>query len=166
MRKFHLRCAVLAIAGGAMVLAAGAQARPIFIKFDGVDGEAQAGSDHKDWIELAFVSVAPAERNRVRVAAGDLNSARAAGSTPAAPRAVTARSPNPVPVGLLLPAVQKVREAAAARPAGAACRIGEVRGPVAVMESESGATGRILDVTVTGCSGEEISFNFTKIEWD
>jgi hypothetical protein len=41
-----------------------------------------------------------------------------------------------------------------------------VRGPVAVMESESGATGRILDAAVTGCSAESVSFNFTKIEWD
>lgn len=166
MRKFHLRCTVLATTAAAMVLASSSQAQPVFVKFDGVDGEAHAGSDHKDWIELTSVSVAPAARGGVRVAAGDINNARAPGTTPAAPRAVTSRSPNPVPVGLLLPAVQKVREAAAARPAGAECKVGAVRGPVAVMESESGATGRILDVTVTGCSGEQISFNFTKIAWD
>jgi hypothetical protein len=166
MRNAKTVTAALATAGAAMLLATSAEARPIFIKYDDIKGESAASADggHKDWIELTSVSIAPAARGGVRVAAGDVNGAAARAGSAGAPRALAA--PNPVPVGLLLPAVQKVREAAARIPAGAACTVGPVRGPVAVMESESGATGRILDAAVTGCSAESVSVNFTKIEWD
>lgn len=155
----------------AMLLSGSGSARPIYMKYDDIKGEVTEGSDHDAWIELVSVSMAPEPRSGVNVAAGDVtgdgrSAARARTRASAEIRGVTARGTTPVPVGLLLPAIQKVRQAAAARPSGSECRIGAVTRPVAISESESGATGRILDATVTGCTAEQISFNFTKIEWD
>lgn len=137
------------------------------MKYDDIKGEATEASDHDAWIELLSVSIAPEARGGVNVAAGDVTGdGRSGARASAGTRRLASRGPSPVPVGLLLPAIQKVREAAAARPSGSECRTGAVAKPIAIRESESGATGRILDATVTGCTSEQISFNFTKIEWD
>jgi hypothetical protein len=67
---------------------------------------------------------------------------------------------------LLLPAVQKVREAAARLPAWEGCAAGQKIERLAIQQKSTGRMGRILDATVATCASESVSFNFTKIEWD
>lgn len=64
---------------------------PIYMKFDGVDGET-AAKDHKDWIEIESISFGATSSGRMR---GTITTGE-----------------DPVAVGMLLPAVQKVRDAA------------------------------------------------------
>jgi hypothetical protein len=66
---------------------------------------------------------------------------------------------------LLLPAVQKVREAAMRMPAWAGCTAGQKIEGIAIKQVSTGRTGRILDPVVATCATESVSFNFTKIEW-
>jgi hypothetical protein len=175
--------AALASAGAVAMLAAASQARPIYMKYDDIKGEVSEAAGHDKWIEVESVSMPvhrPAAqtpevvaspgagtraRSGVSVAAGDVTGDGRA-DAPTGPRGLAARGPNPVPVGLLLPAVQKVREAAARMPAGETCRVGPLKGPLSIRESESGATGRILDAAVSACAGETVTITFSKIEWD
>ena len=66
---------------------------------------------------------------------------------------------------LLLPAVQKVREAAMRTPAWEGCAAGQKIEGLAIKQKTTGRMGRILDATVATCAAESVSFNFTKIEW-
>ena len=66
---------------------------------------------------------------------------------------------------LLLPAVQKVREAAARMTPWTGCAAGQQIGSVLIKQKSTGKEGRILDPVVVSCATESVSFNFTKIEW-
>jgi hypothetical protein len=112
-----------------------------YIKFDGVDGEA-AGSEHKEWIEIASVRLASARSGRGVISSGS----------------------DPVPAGLLLPAVQKARVATAAAPAWRGCTVGQRLPRLPIRNDKTGRSGAILDAVVTDCGAEQVSFNFTKIE--
>lgn len=65
---------------------------------------------------------------------------------------------------LLLPAVQKVREAAARMPRGHSCTVGQTYETVEIRKGKDGPVHTARDVTVSACAGEQISLNFTKIE--
>lgn len=67
---------------------------------------------------------------------------------------------------LLLPAVQKVREAAARRNAGQPCTLGPVKGPVVMRDDETGGTRKILDAQVIACGRETVTITFSHIAWE
>lgn len=212
MLTSHTKRAALFL-GAAAMFATAADARPVFIHYEGVDGEAQAADDgHKEWIPILSLRIAGEERRGgVSVAAGDVNGdgaaeaqapkiprtpksgdvtlkrgyaeAAGAGAAPPGPSygpvitikpkgdqtgPADLRAPNsdPVPIGLLLPAVQKVREATVPRPAGAACSGQKRMRASPILEEASGATGTIVDGQVIACSAETITFTFSKIDWD
>lgn len=141
----HIRSRTSSIAATLAVLLATAvpAAAAWYIKFDGVDGEA-ADKDHKQWIEIASVNLATAKG-----AAGD--------------RRIASGS-DPVPAGLLLPAVQKARVLTAAVPAWRGCKVGQRLPRLPIRNDKTGRTGTILDATVTDCGAGQVSLNFTRIE--
>lgn len=193
MRNPVLRTAALAGACAVLINAGAATARPIFVKLPDIEGESpeNASDDHKEWIDVLSVGMAGEARSGVKVAAGDVtgdgraeaedgsrSSGHGAGAgkvqmaqpqgrqgDQAPVRGVAAPGPDPVSVGLLLPAVQKARIMVVERQ-GHACAVGRPLGAVEIREEPGGKTGRILDATVSHCSAEQISLNFTKIEWD
>jgi hypothetical protein len=173
--------------GAALGWAVPAQAASGYLlQLDGVPGESKivtgagpgAGPHVKKekWIVLESVQLG-AERTAggVNVATGDIN-----GDGVSAPRDVktgqstgkAARYPvhfhamtDQETAALLLPAVQKVREAAARMPAWAGCAAGQKIDGIAIKQVSTGRTGRILDPEVISCTTDSVSFNFTKIEW-
>lgn len=136
-----------------------------YIKFDGVDGEATAKS-HKEWIVIASVRLAPASAatGGVRVASGDVDGDGRADAPRARPDRGISSGSEPVPAGLLLPAVQKARVLTAAVPAWRGCKVGQRLPRLPIRNSRTGRTGAILDAVVTDCAAEQVSLNFTKIE--
>lgn len=135
-----------------------------YIKFDGVDGEtAQKG--HKDWIVIDSVSLAPTAKRGVRVASGDVTGdGRADARSKPGGRDIDSGGADPVPTGLLLPAVQKMRVATASVPAWRGCRVGQRLPRLPIREDVTGRNGAILDARVTGCGRERVSFSFSKVE--
>ncbi|MBU2587855.1 MAG: hypothetical protein KJ872_07035, partial [Alphaproteobacteria bacterium] len=125
---------------------AGAAQAAAYIKFDGVDGESKVEVQWK--VEEADKATPGAGRPATRPAATDL----------AAP------SREPEATSLLLPAVQKVREAAAARPRGMACTPGATLRNLTIRDDQTAQIVRVPEATVTGCTAEQISLNFAKVE--
>ncbi len=125
---------------------AGAAQAAAYIKFDGVDGESKVTVQWKvegpDRVTSGAGAPAP------RPAATDL----------AAP------SGEPQAIGLLLPAVQKVRSAAAARPRGMACTPGATLRNLTIRDEQTAQIVRVPEATVTACTAEAISLNFAKVE--
>ena len=78
---------VLAVSLAATLAFGGPAYAPIFMKYDGVDGETKGKEDHKDWIEVLSISF------------GETSAGRMEG--------VITTGDEPVAVGMLLPAVQK-----------------------------------------------------------
>jgi hypothetical protein len=166
--------------GAALGWAVPAQAASDYLlQLDGIPGESKATAaqrGHDKWIVLESVQLG-AERTSggVNVAAGDVN-----GDGVSAPRDVktgqssgkAARYPfhfhamtDQETAALLLPAVQKVREAAMRMPAWSGCAAGQKIEGIAIKQKSTGRTGRILDPEVVSCATDSVSFNFTKIEW-
>lgn len=155
------------------------------IKFGGVDGDTEGKDDgkHSDWIIIESVQLG-AERTAggVSVATGDINGDGATDARPHTHKPISIRKEvdksKPAPAdkkiaapdddqtaALLLPAVQKVRVAAARMPAWGNCAAGQKIEGMAIKQVSTGRTGRILDPVVATCATESVSFNFTKIEW-
>jgi len=143
----------------------------------GGETQGQASDDrHKGWIELESVQLGTARTaGGVNVAAGDVN-----GDGVKTPRDVATgqssgkRARYPVhfhqitdqeTAALLLPAVQKVREAAARMTPWTGCAAGQQIGSVRIKQKSTGKEGKILDPVVVSCAADSVSFNFTKIEW-
>lgn len=178
--------AVTALACAAPAFAAG----DYHIKFGGVDGETEGKDDgkHSDWIIIESVQLG-AERTTggVNVATGDINgdgaaatSGQATGRRTYEPITIRKRIAKtaPAPTGktiaapdddqtaaLVLPAVQKVRVAAARMTPWSGCTAGQKIEGMTIKQVSTGRTGRILDPVVATGAAESISFNFTKIEW-
>ncbi len=135
-------------------------------------GEKAAGDDHKGWIELISLREAPLAQATGRrtyepiVIRKRIDKSSPDQKRPDGPGDVAAPDKGPVAISLLLPAVQKVREAAARTEAWPGCTSGQTLHGVEIMEASTGRTGRILDATVSQCASEQVSFNFTKIAWD
>lgn len=153
------------------------------LKLDGIPGESKEAKgkhkDHKEWIDIASVRLADdgATSGGVRVASGDVNGDGTADATSG--QATGRRTYEPITIrkridkssheetaALLVPAVQKVREAAARMPAWDGCAAGQKIDSFSIKQKSTGRMGRILDATVSSCASEQVSFNFTKIEWD
>jgi hypothetical protein len=187
----YKNAAVSALALTMLVCAAPAYAAGDYhIKFGGVDGETEGKKDgkHSDWIIIESVQLG-AERTTggVNVASGDINgdgaaatSGQATGRRTYEPITIRKRIAKtaPAPTGktiaapdddqtaaLLLPAVQKVRVAAARMTPWTGCAAGQKIEGMTIKQVSTGRTGRILDPVVATCAAESISFNFTKIEW-
>ncbi|MBY6013443.1 hypothetical protein KUV75_00795 [Qipengyuania gaetbuli] len=100
-----------------------------------------------------------------RTDAGDYTVWRdAPGAASAAPGDVAAPGPRPQAASLLLPAVQKVREAAAARPSGMACEVGATLRNLTIRNEETAQVVRVPVATVTACSAKQVTLNFSKLE--
>lgn len=131
-----------------------------------------ANDGHKDWIELLSVREKSSARATGRrtyepiVIRKRIDKSSPDRQQPTGPGDVAAPGKDPVAVGLLLPAVQKVREAAARTEAWPGCASGQKLSGVEIMEASTGRKGRILDATVSQCASEHVTFNFSKIEWD
>lgn len=156
------------------------------IKFGGVDGDTEGKDDgkHSDWIIIESVQLG-AERTAggVHVATGDINGDGATDARPHTHKPISIRKEvdksKPAPAvgktiaapdddqtaALLLPAVQKVRVAAARTPAWEGCAAGQKIEGMTIKQVSTGRMGRILDPVVATCATESVSFNFTKIEW-
>lgn len=126
---------------------AGAAQAAAYIKFDGVDGES-----------LAEVRWKVEEAGRVTPGAGGPATPPAATDLAAPSRQATSH------LMLLLPAVQKVREAAAARPRGMACTPGATLRNLTIRDDETAQIVRVPEATVTACTAESLSLNFVKVE--
>jgi hypothetical protein len=117
-----------------------------YIKFDGVDGEAR--------VEVTW-KVEKGEK-----AAPEL-------PVPATRPTRTDSIVRPVPppaAGLLLPAVQKVREAVATRPRGMACKVGDTLTNLIIRDEDTAQIVRVPEAAITVCSADQITLNFTKVE--
>lgn len=166
MPKFLPRTSRIAATAAVLLATVVPAAAAWYIKFDGVDGEASDKS-HKEWIIISSLRLAPekAATGGVRVASGDVDGDGRADTAPARPgRGVISSGRDPVPAGLLLPAVQKAREASAAIPAWRGCKVGQRLPRLPIRNDKTGRSGAILDAVVTDCGAEQVSFNFTKIE--
>lgn len=164
MLKFLPHTSRIAATAAVLLATAVPAAAAWYIKFDGVDGEA-AGKSHKDWIVISSLRLATTASGGVRVASGDVDGDGRADGAPAQPdRRVKSGGSDPVPAGLLLPAVQKARVATAAMPAWRGCQVGQRLPRLPIRNDKTGRTGAILDAVVTDCGAEQVSFNFTKIE--
>lgn len=166
MPKFLPRTTRIAATAAVLLATVVPAAAAWYIKFDGVDGEARDKS-HKDWILISSLRLASdtAATGGVRVGAGDVDGDGRPGTAPARPdRRVTGGGGDPVPAGLLLPAIQKARVASAAMPAWRGCTVGQRLPRLPIRNDKTGRTGAILDAVVTDCGAEQVSFNFTKIE--
>ena len=158
---------------------------------DGTGGGAmphvKGDARHKGWIELESVQlgaettaaaggVVPADHNvkSPRDAASGLAtgkrthkpvrvSSEREASAPSVSEIIATRDQQTA--ALLLPAVQKVREAAARMTPWTGCTAGQKIDAIAIRQISTGKEGRILDPVVTTCATESLSFNFTKIEW-
>ncbi len=86
-------------------------------------------------------------------------------SAPSVSEVVVTKAADEQTAALLLPAVQKVREAAARMTPWTGCAAGQHIGSVTIRQISTGKEGTILDPVVTTCATESVSFNFTKIEW-
>ena len=176
--------AITALACAAPAFAAG-DYHIKFAKVDSrVDGDTEGKDDgkHKDWILIESVQLG-AERTAggVNVASGDINGDGATDARPHTHKPITIRKDidkskpaagkniaapdDDQTAALLLPAVQKVRLAAARTPAWEGCAAGQKIEAMAIKQVSTGRMGRILDATVATCAAESVSFNFTKIEW-
>ena len=163
MPKFLPRTSRIAATAAVLLATVVPAAAAWYIKFDGVDGEASS-KDHKGWIEISSLRLASekAATGGVRVASGDVDGDGRADARPG--RGVISSGRDPVPAGLLLPAVQKAREASAAIPAWRGCKVGQRLPRLPIRNDKTGRSGAILDAVVTECAAEQVSFNFTKIE--
>lgn len=159
----HYRNSAIALGALALGLALpGAAQAAAYIKFDGIKGESKVAS-------LGFQGEGEGYTGGVRVAVGDVNGDGTPDAPPAPPRAgaagdIAAPGPRQQTIGLLLPAVQKVREAAAARPKGMACEVGATLRNLTIRMEETAQVVRVPEATVTACMTEQISLNFTKVE--
>lgn len=174
-----------AIAVALVVTAAPSSAGPYYLKIETIEGESRAGdANHDKWIHLESVTwgKSPAQSGGVRVATGDVNNdakpARKKGgnveygwkvekgekSAPGgtgAPGSVSAGTPDPQAIGLLVPAVQKVR--ASMRGSYPDCKVGQRHD----MVSATGADGKryvLSGVEITACSVDQVSLNFEQIK--
>jgi hypothetical protein len=167
-----------------------------YLKIGDIKGEAAAsaaGADdrHRDWIELSSLRFADeaAATGGVRVATGDVDGdgrADVASGLPtgkrqhkpvtisksmdkSSPKLAEGRVAAPgaaEPAALLLPAVQRVREAAARVPAWRGCAVGQHIATASLREGATGRTARVLDARVTECGAEQVGFTFSKVIWD
>ncbi|MXO50697.1 hypothetical protein GRI42_05185 [Erythrobacter gaetbuli] len=164
------------IALGALALPCAAQAAA-YMKFDGIKGESRIAA-------MGFKGEGEGFTGGVRVASGDVTGdgtadasgdgrtdagdytvwRDSAGAASAAPGDVAAPGPRPQAASLLLPAVQKVREVAAARPAGMACEVGATLRNLTIRNEETAQVVRVPMATVTACSAEQVTLNFSKVE--
>jgi hypothetical protein len=172
------KAAPLALAVAALAWAGTAQAATdYYLKIDGIDGESKEKpksrtNNDQQWIDVLSVrlagdkAAADARPSQIRDSCDDIGPRRDSDSVHSR-RCMADDAPpsDPEPAALLLPAVQKVREIAAKIPAWPGCAVGQSLGVVTITEKSTGRTGKILDATVGGCAAEQISLNFTKIEW-
>lgn len=146
-----------------------------YIKIGDIEGEARAATAgdhrHKDWIELDSLRFQDGVKTYggATVSSGDVNGdgsparLRAERSAPAAPGRIKAAPAEAVPVGLLLPGVQKIRSSMVRTRAWPGCRVGQRLRDVSLREGPNGRVVRVLDARVTECASEHVSLNFSKI---
>ena len=164
------------IALGALALPCAAQAAG-YIKFDGIDGESRIAA-------MGFKGEGGGFTGGVRVATGDVTGdgkadASAGGRTDAgdytvwrdtaasasgAPGDVAAPGPGAQAASLLLPAVQKVREATAARPAGMKCEVGAALRNLTIRLEETAQVVRVPMARITACPTDQVTLTFAKVE--
>ena len=172
LRTFSFAASValgmVAVAGTTPAVAASAD---YLLKLDTIPGEsaAQKPAGASDWIDVTSLHF----RGGVDVASGDVNGDGKADTGRSSGKrqhtragSATLAAPGDQQAALLLPAVQKVREAAARMGAWPGCTAGQRLGGVHIKVVKTGRTGQILDATVSACAADSVSLNFTKIKWD
>lgn len=159
----------------AAALAAAPASAAWYVKFDGIDGESKVTSvGFKGGVRVASGDVTgDGSTDTADTADGDVDGrdyqvwrrTGSAGNAAGEGQSGTlSAGSDPQAIGLLLPAVQKVREATAARPAGLRCEVGQSLHNLVLYEDQSGRRVLVPEAQVTACAHEEISFNFTKVE--
>lgn len=155
------------------------------LKIEGVPGESRvAGADggalphvkKEKWIELMSVQsgaeIAPDGSARATgydvktiKTAREASSGMATGKRMHKPMPVMSPNVDTETAALLLPAVQKIREATARMTPWAGCTAGQTLDAITIKQVSTGKEGKILDPVLTTCAADSVSFNFTKIEW-
>ena len=140
------------------------------------DGGAGPHVKKEKWIELISVQSgaeiaadgstrAPGYDVKTIKTAREASSGAATGKRMHKPMPVTSASVDTETAALLLPAVQKIREATARMGQWKGCAAGQTLDAIAITQVSTGKEGKILDPVLTVCSADSVSFNFTKIEW-
>lgn len=187
MAHYRKNFTVLTATGIIAMLGAGSAqaASDYLLKIEGLPGESRiAVADggamphvkKEKWIVLESVQLGtaklagengePADYNVKSIkTAREASSGLATGKRMHKPMPVISASTDTETAALLLPAVQKIREATARMTPWAGCAAGQTMDAIAIKQVSTGKEGKILDPVLTTCAADSVSFNFTKIEW-
>lgn len=175
LRHFRKPLIVVAVAASAIIHAAPARAgaADVWLHLEGVKGESSArsmpGKGPGKWYEV--LSLRSVESRASAQATGKRSHQPFVMRDPytstqhaSADRTKLTTDADSETATLLLPAVQKVREAAMRMRPLEGCRVGQRVPGVWIRQNSSGRTYRVLDATIAACATDGMSLNFTRLK--